>query len=404
MRVLHLNIRLSEGGAARVGVEIHKRLLKNGVCSRYGYGYGRRGLNSPEHDSIQNAFRITGRYTVLANYAIHRLVGVDCLPPSGNDETHLLQEMDQADIIHLHAIHSHYIPYSWLFAHLVAKNKFIIWTAHDQWMITGRCALTENCEQWKNGCGACATKSNYPPVQFDFSRSELRKKSDWLEKALSKMIVVSPSAHLERNIRSQYPNLNTRIVPNSIDGQLENLLSLKDLKNKYKSIERERTILIVANDLAYEGKTDRTMVNNLTNLPNVRLVTVGKNSPFVGGKVVNHGEVFERENLLDIYRNSDALLFTSIVDNFPLVLCEAQASGLPVLSTPSAAGEEVLGFLGGYCLDESAIHEAVIKGDFFSGYSIIKSREQLSENALAQFGGEAMVQRYMALYEELLNS
>lgn len=43
----------------------------------------------------------------------------------------------------------------------------------------------------------------------------------------------------------------------------------------------------------------------------------------------------------------DALVFSSRVDNYPLILCEALSIGVPVLATHSEAAQEVLAKSGG---------------------------------------------------------
>ncbi|VEB57463.1 glycosyltransferase [Salmonella enterica subsp. enterica] len=43
----------------------------------------------------------------------------------------------------------------------------LVWTLHDHWSVTGRCAFTDGCEGWKSGCQKCPTLSNYPPVRVD---------------------------------------------------------------------------------------------------------------------------------------------------------------------------------------------------------------------------------------------
>lgn len=43
----------------------------------------------------------------------------------------------------------------------------LVWTLHDHWSVTGRCAFTDGCEGWKTGCQKCPTLNNYPPVKID---------------------------------------------------------------------------------------------------------------------------------------------------------------------------------------------------------------------------------------------
>ena len=50
-----------------------------------------------------------------------------------------------------------------------------------------------------------------------------------------------------------------------------------------------------------------------------------------------------KEELIRIYRSADAFIFPTIEDSFGLVVMEAAATGLPVISTDGAGASELLG-------------------------------------------------------------
>ncbi|EIC42931.1 putative glycosyl transferase [Salmonella enterica subsp. enterica serovar Heidelberg str. 41573] len=43
MNILQFNVRLAEGGAAGVALDLHLRALQKGLTSRFVYGYGKGG-------------------------------------------------------------------------------------------------------------------------------------------------------------------------------------------------------------------------------------------------------------------------------------------------------------------------------------------------------------------------
>ena len=43
MNILQFNVRLAEGGAAGVALDLHQRALQHGFSSRFIYGYGKGG-------------------------------------------------------------------------------------------------------------------------------------------------------------------------------------------------------------------------------------------------------------------------------------------------------------------------------------------------------------------------
>ncbi len=54
----------------------------------------------------------------------------------------------------------------------------------------------------------------------------------------------------------------------------------------------------------------------------------------------------------------DALVFSSRVDNYPLILCEALSIGVPVIATHSEAAQEVLAETGGQTFAATDVHGA----------------------------------------------
>ena len=49
MKILQFNVRLTEGGAAGVALDLHLRSLEKGLSSRFVYGYGKGGKKSASH-------------------------------------------------------------------------------------------------------------------------------------------------------------------------------------------------------------------------------------------------------------------------------------------------------------------------------------------------------------------
>lgn len=402
--ILHLNIRLGEGGAARMALQLHLGLLDAGWNSLYGYGYGRRANNSPLEQIVPNTFRVTNKSSVLSNYLFHRIFGIDPFPPSANFRNQLSDLIKSVDIVHLHAVHSHYLPLMWLLQLLSNLRKPIVWTAHDHWMVTGRCAILDHCDGWKRGCGECLTKKNYPETIFDYSAKQLAVKRLLIRDYSLPLVVVSPSYHLQNDIKIQYPNIKSVVIQNSVDDDFEKFVetSRRSINIKKEIYTNKRNILVIANDLAYRGKTDRDVVNRVAELNNVNIITIGKNSPFSGGNFINLGEITDRNELTNKIIECDAMLFTSKVDNFPLVIGEAHFCGIPVFATPSAASAECLALLGGKPLILEEILRSIANEDFYSHYNGITSPRELQLAARAIYGRRAMVNNYVDIYSEVI--
>lgn len=407
MHVIHFNVRLSEGGAARIALDLHRGLLADGQASTFLYGYGRRLRDSPLDATEPKAERVAGKFGVLANYGMHWAIGQEFVRPKQAER--ILDAIRTADVIHLHATHSWYLPYRWLLRALLdGPHVPVVWTLHDHWLLTGRCAIAEGCEEWQNGCGRCHTKTNYPPALMDYSDRWAKEKRGLLNQLEDRLTLVSPSTFLAAKHRQIYPRIRIEHIPNGLDRETENIAlaeseSSREAPFKVARDPLRRRIIVVATDLSHRAKADPEVISALRDKVDFDLMTVGANSPFEGDNVQNLGPISERRYLSELLRSADALLFTSTVDNSPLVIPEALAMGTPVLAVDSPAAEEILTRVGGRPFKTAGEAALFLQNDGLGTLYDSANRQELSARALKAFSGELMTRRYLDLYSSLLD-
>lgn len=398
LRIAHINVRLSEGGAARVALDLHSRALTAGLDSQFFYGYGSGARRSSYETSVVGAVHLASRHRVMFNFASHRVAGLEFLPPTGGRAESLRQAIREADVVHLHAIHSYFMPFAWL-SDVLEEARKIVWTCHDFWPITGRCGFLEGCEEWKSGCGSCRTGLNYPPAVFDFSAYSFKQKREQVSRHLDRLVFAAPSQFVRAQYEAAFPQARVETVYNGIDAELERAVFSASEVNVANSGGVTR-ILVMANDLADPTKVDRGLINEVSSLPGVELHTIGRNSPFHHGAVINHGEVRGRADLAAIMRGVHALLFTSLKDTFGLVMIEAMVCGVPVLALPSDAANEVLGLVGQRTLERQRIMQ-LLSDPAGRDASLHELKMQLEDCPLEIFSGRNMFEQYLKLYKTM---
>ena len=122
------------------------------------------------------------------------------------------------DIVHLHNIHGEYFNLSNV--RKMAMKKPVVWTLHDMWSFTGRCAYSYNCLGWQHECGCCGDLlSNYPPMKRDNSKKLLRDKKKFF---VSKNIhIVTPSLWLKNQVEKSFmKGMDVRVINNGVDTQI----------------------------------------------------------------------------------------------------------------------------------------------------------------------------------------
>ena len=405
MNILQFNVRLAEGGAAGVALDLHQRALRQGLSSKFVYGYGKGGKKSVSHDRYPQVVKQTGRLTSMANLALFRLFNRDVFGNLNN----LYRQVTRTDgpvVLHFHVMHSYWLNLADVvnFCERVKAHKSdatFIWTLHDHWSVTGRCAFTDGCEGWKTGCQKCPTLSNYPPVKVDKAHQQLPGKRQMFRAMLALGCqFISPSQHVADAFNSLYGVGRCRIINNGIDVATEAILA--ELPAMHEKSGRPK-IAVVAHDLRYDGKTSQQLVRAITALGDkIELHTFGKFSPFAGDNVINHGFESDKRALMSALNRMDGLVFSSRVDNYPLILCEALSIGVPVIATHSDAAQEVLAKSGGKTFSEADVLQLVqLKKSDIAQAVFDTSLTAFSQRSRVAYSGQQMLEEYVSFYQNL---
>ncbi|MEO3991163.1 colanic acid biosynthesis glycosyltransferase WcaC [Pseudocitrobacter cyperus] len=405
MNIMQFNVRLAEGGAAGVALDLHQRALQQGLKSQFVYGYGKGGKKSESHDRYPNVIKHTPRVTSIANLALFRLFNRD-LFGNLNGLFRTVSRTSGPVVLHFHVMHSYWLNLAEVvkFCERVRADKrdvTFVWTLHDHWSVTGRCAFLDGCEGWKRGCAQCPTLSNYPPVKVDRAHQQLDEKRALFRQMLALGChFISPSHHVADAFNSLYGQGRCRVINNGIDVATETILA--DLAPMSVSTQRPK-IAVVAHDLRYDGKTNQQLVRDLIALGDkVEVHTFGKFSPFSADNVVNHGFLTDKRQLMGKLNAMDALLFSSRVDNYPLILCEALSIGVPVIATHSEAAQEVLNKSGGRTVDDGEVLALAQRPKEEIAQAIFGTTlAQFSARSRQAYSGQQMLEEYVSFYQNL---
>ena len=405
MNILQFNVRLAEGGAAGVALDLHQRALQQGMHSRFVYGYGKGGKKSVSHDAYPDVIKQTPRLTSIANLALFRLFNRDVFG-NLNNLYRTVSRTPGPVVLHFHVMHSYWLNLADVvaFCQKLKAHKpdvTFIWTPHDHWSVTGRCAFTDGCEGWKKGCQKCPTLANYPPVKVDRAHQLVDEKRHLFNEMMALGCqFISPSQHVADAFNSLYGAGRCRIINNGIDVATEAILA--DLAPVTVTQGRPK-IAVVAHDLRYDGKTNQKLVRDVMALgEKVELHTFGKFSPFDGSNVVNHGFMTDKRKLRLELNHMDALVFTSRVDNYPLILCEALSIGVPVIATHRDAAREVLDKSGGKTFSDEEVLPLVQRSKAEIAEAVFAtSLEAFSARSRVAYSGKQMLEEYVSFYQSL---
>jgi glycosyltransferase involved in cell wall biosynthesis len=144
--------------------------------------------------------------------------------------------------------------------------------------------------------------------------------------------------------------------------------------------------------------------------PETSLTLVGKVQGD-GGALADYRDLFihvehvPRSSLREIYRHADVFLFPTLVEGMGIVVLEAMASGLPVITTPNGPGDIVRDGVDGFLVPVRNVDAIVEKLEFLRTNPQI--RHQMGRNARAralEFTWNAYQQTAIDLVRSWLNS
>ena len=144
MKVLQVNCVYQKGSTGKIVYDIHRVLQDEQIESVVCYGRG---------EKIDGAYKTCSELYAKCNNLRSRLTGLmygGCYLSTAKLIRIIRKE--QPDVVHLHCINGYFVNIYRLITWL-KKNKIrTVLTLHAEFMHTGNCGYSVDCEQWKTGC------------------------------------------------------------------------------------------------------------------------------------------------------------------------------------------------------------------------------------------------------------
>jgi putative colanic acid biosynthesis glycosyltransferase len=394
-KVLQVNIRLSEGGAAGVARTLADELRQLGVNSPFAYGYGKGGKPSRLEKQYEGV-RMTPRPIAALNRLSYGLVGRETRLFSPTLWSEFIKEVQESDVVHLHAIHSYFVSTERLFDALIAAGKPVVWTLHDQWIMTGRCAQPGECRRWETGCKACPNLAAYPPAIYDHAAERWQERYKAVSNLQSKLptAIVACADWLGQEA-AKAGLRNVEVIKNSVD---------REFWDATRAVHKNQNALPFRNlfmcrDLRDKLKVNWTLLDQISRLQNQQLTIVGDNPIELDTRIQHKPAIMNRVELAREMAAHDRLIFTSQVDYFPLTIAEALTAGLNVLALDSRAAREFERHPQVKIArdEQSLMTMAEVPPDHFKS-----DVDQISETDF--FDPQRMTLEYMDVYRRISNS
>ena len=400
MKVVQVNTVIGRGSTGRICVDVAEALESRGVETIIAYGYG-----SPNY---KNSIRIGSFFENKLHNVFSRLFGLQGWGSFYATKRFIsFLKKYQPDIIHLNNLHGNYVNFPLLFRYIIRNKIPVVWTMHDCWAYTGKCAHYVNvkCDKWKNGCNHCPNVHTYPPSVFlDMSEKGYKVKrklysqmqnvvmvgvSDWIkneaeQSILSHFTITRIYNWIDCDIFKPHNNDDTVLVEYGIDSQKFHILGVC---GRYSHAKGSESWKYLSDHLPSDCEI--ILVGNMekgNEIPNVIHI------PYVDSPV----------KLSKIYSLADVFCNLSEAESFGKTTAESLACGTPIIVYDTTACPELVGEGCGYVCKLNSPEDVIKKITEIKRLGKQAYTRKCINYARANFSTEN-IYYFQEIYQSLLN-
>lgn len=360
MRLYILTANWGKGGPGGIAADLYRVAGEEGWECRFAYG---RETIPEDVNSYKIGTSITP-YIHAAGSMIFDNAGFVTKKSTRN----LIEDINnfKPDVINLHNPLGYTMNIGILFDFFKKSALPVVWTIHDVWSITGHC-ITGMCSHWKEGCGRCPNKKEYPAsFIFDRSKKNRIRKCECFSN-VPNLRLVSPSKWLANLVSDTFMNqYGIHVIPNGIDLNIFKPIQ-SEIRSQY-NLQNKIILLSVAG--VWTKNKGAEYIYQLTKIMDDRFafVMIGENRDRElkeNHRIIHIEHTTNRKQLAQWYTVADLFINPTMGDNFPTVNLESLACGTPVITFDTGGSGEAIGDCGAVIEqgNVNALKEAILADD-----------------------------------------
>ena len=308
------------------------------------------------------------------------------------------------DVVSLHNVHGA----GWQPAVLNAAPSGVpvLWTLHDMWSMTGRCACAYDCRQFLQGCtSACPTSGEYPALEPNLIAASWAARGNVLRRHPD-IMAIAPSRWLAHEAKAGlWRQHQVAHIPNGVPVDVYFPVPRDAARQALGLDTSERVVAVMAENLSERRKGWTYLQGALERLrePRLRVLLIGSGgakghvpSPHAGTAVGPVESVAVQRLLLSA---AECLVHPAPVHNLPNVVLEALACGRPTVAFPVGGLPDMVrpGSTGWLAVDVTPVALAAALAEALSRLPDAGIEDACRQLATTEFGMELQARRYEQL-------
>ena len=407
MKIIQVNCVYKKGSTGKIVADIHTELIKRGIESVVCYG---RGAKIQE----ENVYKTCGELYSHANHFMANATGI-MYGGCSLSTSKLIQiiKRENPDVVHLQCINGYFVNIYKLVEWLKATRIRTVLTLHAEFMYTGGCGHSIDCNQWstREGCGHSMSCPRWRAETgswfFDRTSTMWKRMKTAFEGFNDKLIVTSVSPWLMKRAQ-QSPILggkDHRVILNGLDPDVFHFRNCKKLRRKYAS-DSEKVLFHASPNFNLDSNHIKGgyYVNELAKRvkdKNIKVIVAGshKDDIEVSENVILLGRIQDQKKLAEYYSMADLTILTSKKETFSMVTAETLSCGTPIVGFMAGGPEQIA--LEGYSHfveygNMDALEDVVIRM-----FDMEWDKVSISKKAISKYGKDVMCDSYIEIYKEI---
>ena len=392
MKILSINVSYGIGSTGKIVESLHNRFLELGHDSYVLVGRNTNVLSN-------NVVKLTSEIESKTWHFFSKFTGnLYCVCPISTNKIIKFIKNIKPDVVHLHCLNGFFVNIPKLMKFLKKENINTVLTNHAEFMYTGNCGYTMECNNWiGNKCKNCKRVKEFNG-----------KYSLNLTHRYYKKMFNSISSFKNLKVTSVSPWLDARVKQSEMFGKITancftvlNPVTIKNLRKENIFKNDTKNVLYVTADFSNPEKGGFNLFELAKECEGSDIIFYVKSGRPVHQKFQFKNLIFIDDlncDLFSLYKSADCSLVLSQKETFSMVVAESLMCGTPIVGF-KAGGPETIA-INNYSdfVDYGDIEQ--LKDALLKMLNKKLDRDSIKDAARTKYSIETIANDYLNVYEK----